>query len=163
MQRAAPRARGRATVLVACFLALAVGNPAARAHEEGAGAGGEARPSPTFRPATNSGDPIASSELTRKYAVDLTLFLRPSADVDVADLAWLDRMGSPPPSAVPAADSSDVELIESGARAPRDPPPAGERAAAPKPSGSIPGPVAATTALLGGLVLLVKVITEFLR
>jgi hypothetical protein len=118
---------------------------------------------PLFRPANGPNQSIASSELTGRYTVDLTRFLMPSTDLDAADISWLDRLPERQAPTAVAGDSSDVRLVESKSKDPVGLPPADKRAANPQPPGSIPGPAAAAAAFLGGLVLLVKVVSEFLR
>jgi len=145
------------------------------------GRSAEARPEPLpvpadsthfrlpFEPAQEPGEPFVASKLNKTYGKDLTRLMRPRARSPRTDLETLDQYAEAPlpPFAPAELDSSDIRLVGSrpeGSSAeltPQD-----KEEAKPAQAGvqvGIPGPVAATTALLGGIALFVKVLTEFLK
>ena len=95
-------------------------------------------------------------------------FVRPvrkSPPTEVAGLATLPAPAAAPDTA--AADSSDIRLTRAGeGKKPTELAPGEKAALNPPQAGAhvgIPGPVAATSALLGGFALLVKLISELVR
>lgn len=121
-----------------------------------------------FLPAEEPGQSFTASRLTRTYERDVMQFVRPVRKSPPTQVAGLDAL--PAPAARPdtaAADSSDIRLTraEQG-RKPTELGPDEKAALNPPQAGAhvgIPGPVAATTALLGGFALLVKLISELVR
>jgi hypothetical protein len=122
-----------------------------------------------FLPADEPGQSFTASRLTKVYARDVMQFVRPVRRSRPTELEGLDQLAAAPAAVADtaAADSSDIRLTRarqgkgSAELAP------GEKAAlVPEKPGAhvgIPSPVAATTALLGGFVLLLKLISELAR
>jgi hypothetical protein len=122
-----------------------------------------------FLPASEPGQTFTASRLTKTYNRDLMQFVRPVRRLPATEIAALDAL---PPARVAApdsavADSSDIRLTRNGqGKRPTELSPTEKAALAPEKPGAhvgIPGPVAATTALLGGFALLVKLISELVR
>jgi hypothetical protein len=110
------------------------------------------------------------SNLTKAYGRDLSEWLKVQAP-PTTDLAQLDRYGrsrpiEPAPAPAPE-DSSDLALADAAKKHnPTELTPEEKAALTPPQPGvhvGIPGTVAATGALIGGLALLAKIVTEFLR
>ena len=118
-----------------------------------------------FPPITEPGQSFAASDLTRRYTKNVMPFLRPDL-APPTDLAQLDRAAERSEARAAEADSSDVQLVdEQRRRAGPLTPEEKNQLVPPKPGAyvGIPGPVAATGALLGGLALLIKLIAELAR
>jgi len=124
-----------------------------------------------FRALSGSGDRFSVSDLTKAYERDLTTWTN-TERTSALDLAWLDRhgvaaTGSGAAAADAAADSSDLDVVDGASG--RDPgtmtPQEKSAAEPPKPpvSVGIPSPVAIAGSLVGGLALLVKLITAIAR
>ena len=124
-----------------------------------------------FSPSHSPEEPFAASELARLYTRNLGTFLGSEPHLSRADLRELDRYGAAPaptPAAARAAeDTGGTRVVEaSGREAPPQLTPEEKARAKPPEAGAhvgIPSPVAATTALLGGLGLLVKLIADLVR
>jgi hypothetical protein len=114
------------------------------------------------------GDSFAASDLTRKYARNITPFLKPEA-VPGLDLAQIDRAAAGVRQVEPQAappDSSDLRLTEEQRRRVAEiPPEERDQLDPPKPGVhvGVPSAVATTGALLGGIGLLIKVLSELVR
>lgn len=115
------------------------------------------------------GQAFAVSNLTRKYTRDIAAFLKPEAAARSFDLAQLEAAAAgvhrlePRPA---PADSADLNLTEDPQRRTAEIPPEERDKLVPPTPGvkvGIPSPVATAGALLGGLGLLIKVISELAR
>jgi hypothetical protein len=121
-----------------------------------------------FLPATEPGQPFTASRLTRTYERDLMQFVRPVRRARPTEPGY-DQVAVAPAAAADtaAADSSDIRLTRARqGKGAAELTPAEKAAASPEKPGAhvgIPGPVAATSALVGGFVLLVKLISELIR
>lgn len=113
-----------------------------------------------FRPLSSPTDRFAASNLTRAYEKDVSLFL--NSQGPRVDLAELDRHGYFPYGDRPY-DPEWKSLVESGeARRVAEMSPKEKDEVTPPTAGvqvGIPSAVAATGALIGGLALLVKILT----
>lgn len=123
-----------------------------------------------FLATTSVDEFFTASNLTRLYGKDLVRFMSPQTASARYDLAALDHYGTPsnpqwvPPPLTP--DSSISLTDEQRRRHPSDMTPEDRAALKPPEAGvhvGIPSAVAATTAFVGGLALLVKILAEMVR
>jgi hypothetical protein len=122
-----------------------------------------------FLPASEPGQAFTASRLTKTYERNLMQFVRPVRRSRPTELEGLDQLAAAPPAApdTTAADSSDIRLTRARqGKGAAELTPDEKTAHAPEKPGAhvgIPSPVAATSALVGGFVLLVKLISELIR
>jgi len=158
--------------LLAAFVGLAVPAGAATPPPPPNPAAAQAKVSTAlpFRPLGAVDEYFTASNLTKLYGKDLTRFMKLDPQ-SRADLARLDRWGQPGEpryAAAPApVDSSDIAVADrNAANNPATLTPEQKEALVPPQPGAhvgIPSAVATTGALVGGLALLAKIISEFVR
>ncbi len=170
-RRMAPaRGSGIATCRLAASLGLllALGPGSASARTEPAKAPRDSLTALPFLPASGAGEQFTASRLTKAYDHNLMQFVKPVRRVPPTELAGLDGLAAsrPAPPDTAPVDSSDIRLTRAGQGQTAELTPEQKAALVPEQPGAhvgIPGPVAATTALLGGLALFVKLLTELIR
>lgn len=144
---------------------LLLGSAAVQAQPVAPSSSDSLRSALPFVPVRGPGDRFVASNLSKTYDRDLLHLLNPEAARIRADLALLDRYGQAPRHRVPVeVDSSNVRVVDAGKpdqisreeKEKLEPP-------APPIKTTIPDAVASTASILGGLALLVKILSEMIR